>query len=155
MRKYRVKKADLDMNLAPMIDIVFLLLIFFVVASTLNINEVQATIQLPGTNTVEGKSIKEIVLQATIQLPGTNTVEGKSIKEIVLYITKEGQVFLEKEKIGWEQLPDILYECITENKTKKVTIYADRETDFQYIVDMLDLANQLKINQIQFSLHHQ
>jgi biopolymer transport protein ExbD len=118
MRKYRVKKADLDMNLAPMIDIVFLLLIFFVVASTLSINEVQAT----------------------IQLPGTNTVEGKSIKEIVLYITKEGQVFLEKEKIEWEKLPDILYECITENKTKKVTIYADREADFQYIVDMLDLA---------------
>ena len=133
MRKYRVKKADLDMNLAPMIDIVFLLLIFFVVASTLNMNEVQAT----------------------IQLPGTNTVEGKSIKEIVLYITKEGQVFLEKEKIEWEQLPDILYECMTENKTKKVTIYADREADFQYIVDILDLANQLKINQIQFSLHHQ
>jgi biopolymer transport protein ExbD len=133
MRKYRVKKADLDMNLAPMIDIVFLLLIFFVVASTLNINEVQAT----------------------IQLPGTNTVEGKSIKEIVLYITNEGQVFLEKEKIEWEKLPDILYECMTENKTRKVTIYADREADFQYIVDMLDLANKLKINQIQFSLHHQ
>jgi biopolymer transport protein ExbD len=133
MRKYRVKKADLDMNLAPMIDIVFLLLIFFVVASTLNINEVQAT----------------------IQLPGTNTVEGKSIKEIVLCITKEGQVFLEKEKIEWEKLPDILYECMTENKTRKVTIYADREADFQYIVDMLDLANRLKINQIQFSLHHQ
>jgi len=133
MRKYRVKKADLDMNLAPMIDIVFLLLIFFVVASTLNMNEVQAI----------------------IQLPGTSTVEGRSIKEIVLYITKEGQVFLEKEKIEWEQLPDILYECMTENKTKKVTVYADREADFQYIVDMLDLANQLKINQIQFSLHHQ
>ena len=133
MRKYRVKKADLDMNLAPMIDIVFLLLIFFVVASTLNMNEVQAT----------------------IQLPGTNTVEGKSIKEIVLYITKEGQVFLEKEKIGWEQLPNILYECLTENETKEVTVYADREADFQYIVNMLDLANQLKIDHIQFSLHHQ
>ena len=133
MRKYRVKKADLDMNLAPMIDIVFLLLIFFVVASTLNMNEVQAT----------------------IQLPGTNTVEGKSIEEIILYVTKEGQVFFEKEKIEWEQLPDILYECMTENKTKRVTVYADREADFQYIVDILDLANQLKINQIQFTLHHQ
>ena len=133
MRKYRVKKADLDMNLAPMIDIVFLLLIFFVVASTLNMNEVQAT----------------------IQLPGTNTVDGKNIKEIVLYITKEGQVFLEKEKIEWEQLPDILYECMIENKTRKLTVYADREADFQYIVDIFDLANQLKINQIQFSLHHQ
>jgi len=133
MRKYRVKKADLEMNLAPLIDMVFLLLIFFMVASTINMNEVQAT----------------------IQLPGTNTVEEKGIKEIELYITKEGQVFLEKEKIGWEQLSDILNEFMIENETKEVTVYADREADFQYIVNMLDLANQLKINQIQFSLHHQ
>jgi biopolymer transport protein ExbD len=133
MRKYRVKKADLDMNLAPLIDVVFLLLIFFMVASTLNINEVQAT----------------------IQLPGTNTVEGKSIEEIILYVTKEGQVFFEKEKIEWEQLSDILYELIVKNETREVTVYADREVEFQYIVNMLDLANQLKINQIQFTLHHQ
>jgi len=121
------------MNLAPLIDVVFLLLIFFMVASTLNMNEVQAT----------------------IQLPGTNTVEGKSIEEIVLYVTKERQVFFEKEKIEWEQLSDILYELMVKNETREVTVYADREVEFQYIVNMLDLANQLKINQIQFTLHHQ
>ena len=132
MRKYRVKKADLEMNLAPLIDIVFLLLIFFMLASTLNMNEVQAT----------------------IQLPGTNTVEEKNIKETVLYITKEGQVFLEKEKIGWDQLSDILDEFMIENEAKEVTVYADREADFRYIVNMLDLANKLMIDQIQFSLHH-
>ncbi len=133
MRKYRVKKTDLDMNLAPLIDVVFLLLIFFMVASTINMNEVQAT----------------------IQLPGTNTVEGKSTDEIVLYITKEGQLFLEKEKIGWEQLSNTLYDLMIKNETREVTVYADKEVEFQYIVNMLDLANKLKINQIQFALHHQ
>lgn len=133
MRKYQIKKADLEMNLAPLIDVVFLLLIFFMVASTLNMNEVQAT----------------------IQLPGTNTIKGKSIKETVLYITKEGQVFLEEKKIEWDQLPDILYQYMIKNEAKEVMVYADREVGFQYIVNMLDLANQLKINQIQFSLHHQ
>ena len=121
------------MDLAPLIDVVFLLLIFFMVASTLNVNEVQAT----------------------IELPGTNTVEGKSIEEIVLYITKEGQLFLEKEKIGWEQLSNTLYDLMIKNETREVTVYADKEVEFQYIVNMLDLANELKINQIQFSLHHQ
>jgi len=133
MRKYRVKKTDLDMNLAPLIDVVFLLLIFFMVASTINMNEVQAT----------------------IQLPGTNTVEGKSTDEIVLYITKEGQLFLEKEKIEWEQLSNTLYDLMIKNETREVTVYADKEVEFQYIVNMLDLANKLKINQIQFALHHQ
>jgi len=133
MRKYQIKKADLDMNLAPLIDIVFLLLIFFMVASTLNMNEVQAT----------------------IQLPGTNTIKGKSIKETVLYITKEGQFFLEEKKIEWEQLPDSLHECMLENETREITVYADKEVDFQHIVNMLDLANKLKIKEIQFSLLHQ
>ena len=121
------------MNLAPLIDVVFLLLIFFMVASTLNMNEVQAT----------------------IQLPGTNTIKGKSIKETVLYITKEGQVFLEEKKIEWEQLPDSLHECMLENETREITVYADKEVDFQHIVNMLDLANKLKIKEIQFSLLHQ
>ena len=133
MRKYQIKKADLEMNLAPLIDVVFLLLIFFMVASTLNMNEVQAT----------------------IQLPGTNTIKGKSIKETVLYITKEGQVFLEEKKIEWEQLPDSLHECMLENETREITVYADKEVDFQHIVNMLDLANKLKIKEIQFSLLHQ
>ena len=134
MRTYRVKKSDLEINLTSLIDIIFQLLIFFMVTSTfINMNEVQAT----------------------IQLSETNTVKENSIKEIVLYITKEGQVFLEKEKIGWEQLPNILREIMIEKETREVTVYADREVDFQYIVNMLDLANQLKINQIQFSLHHQ
>ena len=133
MRKYQIKKADLEMNLAPLIDVVFLLLIFFMVASTLNMNEVQAT----------------------IQLPGTNTIKGKSIKETVLYITKEGQFFLEEKKIEWEQLPDSLHECMLENETREITVYADKEVDFQHIVNMLDLANKLKIKEIQFSLLHQ
>ena len=134
MRTYRVKKSDLEINLTSLIDVIFQLLIFFMVTSTfINMNEVQAT----------------------IQLSETNTVKENSIKEIVLYITKEGQVFLEKEKIGWEQLPNILREIMIEKETREVTVYADREVDFQYIVNMLDLANQLKINQIQFSLHHQ
>jgi len=133
MRKYRVKKADVEMNLAPLIDIIFLLLIFFMVASTLNMNEVQAT----------------------IQLSGSNTVEEKSIKKTVIFITKEGQVFLEKEKIGWEQLSNSLHEFMLENERREITVYADKEVDFQHIVNMLDLANKLKIKEIQFSLLHQ
>jgi len=130
MRKYRVKKADLDMNLAPLIDIVFLLLIFFMVASTLNINEVKATIQLPETETV-------------------NEMSGDAI---VLYINREGQIFIEEESVQWMELPGILQDWMNQDNTNQVTVYADKEVDFQYIIKMLDLGNQLNIDQMQFSL---
>jgi|AntAceMinimDraft_14_1070370.scaffolds.fasta_scaffold43237_2 biopolymer transport protein ExbD len=130
MRKYRIKKADLDMNLAPLIDIVFLLLIFFMVASTLNINEVKATIQLPETETV-------------------NEMSGDAI---VLYINREGQIFIEEESVQWMELPGILQDWMNQDNTNQVTVYADKEVDFQYIIKMLDLGNQLNIDQMQFSL---
>lgn len=133
MREYRVKKTDLEINLISLIDVVFLLLIFFMISSTfVNVNEVQAT----------------------IQLSETSTVEGNRIKEVVLYLTKEGQVFLGEEEIEWEKLPNRLDTSMSEKGTEEVTVYADREVDFQYIVKVLDLTNRLSINQIQFSLHH-
>jgi len=118
------------MNLAPLIDIVFLLLIFFMVASTLNINEVKATIQLPETETV-------------------NEMSGDAI---VLYINREGQIFIEEESVQWMELPGILQDWMNQDNTNQVTVYADKEVDFQYIIKMLDLGNQLNIDQMQFSL---
>jgi len=132
MRKYTIKKANFEMNLAPLIDVVFLLLIFFMVASTLNLSEVKATIQLPGTGTVEEN--------------------GKG--EFVLYIDRKGQIFSEEEAINWEQVSDILQQFLNQKKTNQIIVYADKEVDFQYIVNMLDVANQLKIDKMQFSLHH-
>jgi len=132
MRRYAIKKANFEINLAPLIDVVFLLLIFFMVASTLNLYEVKAT----------------------IQLPGTDTVQSKERDEIVLYIDREGKFFLEEKAINKEDFPDILKEYLQKKKTNKVTVYADKETDFQVIVNVLDTANQLNIEQLLFSLNH-
>jgi len=133
MRKYTIKKASLEINLAPLIDVVFLLLIFFMVASTLNLNEVRAT----------------------IRLPGTDTIEGKERTAVILYVNKNGQIFLENEETQWDDIPKVLQDYMHQNELNRVTVYADKEVDFQHIVNLLDLANQLNINQMQFSLHHQ
>ena len=132
MRRYAIKKANFEINLAPLIDVVFLLLIFFMVASTLNLYEVKAT----------------------IQLPRTDTVQSKERDEIVLYIDREGKYFLGEKAIKKEDFPDILKEYLQKKKTNQVTVYADKETDFQVIVNVLDTANQLNIEQLLFSLNH-
>jgi len=132
MRKYPIKKTDFEMNLAPLIDIVFLLLIFFMVAATLNLNEVRAT----------------------IQLPETDMVEAHENARVDLFIDKDGQIFLEKKEIQREDISDILQEYLLQKESNRVTVYADKEVDFQVIVNLLDMANQLGIDQMQFSLHH-
>ena len=50
MRRRRVKFSAPDLNMAPMIDIVFLLLIFFMCTSSFNENEGQLPAQMPQTS---------------------------------------------------------------------------------------------------------
>jgi biopolymer transport protein ExbD len=129
MRKYRIKKAGLEMNLAPLIDVVFLLLIFFMVASTLNTNKVRATIQLPKVN---------------MQTESDNNF-------LTLYLDKTGIISTENESIDWDNLQDYLRNQPQE-KLEGIEVYADHEVDFEYIARVMAVANRINIEQIIFLL---
>lgn len=130
MRKYKIKKLDLEMNLAPLIDVVFLLLIFFMVASTLESNEVKATLQLPQVNM---------------------EIENKKDEKIVLYIDNGGKVYMEDANIPWDNLQDYLQTKYPEFPTG-IEVYADKEVDFEYIARLMAISHRAKIEQISFCL---
>lgn len=131
MHKYRIKKADLEINLAPLIDVVFLLLIFFMVASTLHTNEIQATIQLP---------------QVDMQ---TETERHP----MILYLDKSGRVSIDNDFISWDRLPGYLKEKPKE-KLEGIEVYADKEVHFEYITRVMAVASKVKIEKIIFCLEH-
>src|SRR4030042_3376049 len=131
MRKYKIKKLDMEMNMAPLIDIVFLLLIFFMVASTLDINEVRAAIQLP-----------QVDMETSIE------------KDVVnLYLDKTGMIYAGNENISWDMLQDYLKEKHTKF-SEGIEVYADKEVDFEYIARLMAAANKEKIKQIIFRLEY-
>ncbi|SJZ36151.1 ExbD/TolR family protein [Selenihalanaerobacter shriftii] len=129
--KYKVKKDDLEVNLAPMIDVVFLLLIFFMVASTLNLREVKSN----------------------IQLPDTKVVETKKETEINLSITKDGQIYLGKAEVSLEELENRLKSRFNQANKNNLTIFADKEVPFQKVVKVMDVAKRLKVSNLSFALH--
>ena len=117
------------MNMAPLIDVVFLLLIFFMVASTLNANEVRATIQLP-----------QVDMETSIE---------KNV--VTLYLDKTGTIYIGNENISW----DILQEYIKERHddySESVEVYADKEVHFEYIARLMAIANRASLEQIYFLL---
>ncbi len=117
------------MNMAPLIDMVFLLLIFFMVASTLDIDEVQATIQLP-------------------QVDMKTSVE----KDVVtLYLDQAGMIYVGNKNILWDELQDYLKEKHS-NFSAGIEVYADKEVDFEYIARLMAAVNKAKIPQIIFLL---
>lgn len=129
MHKYRIKKLDLEMNMAPLIDVVFLLLIFFMVASTLNTNEVRATIRVP-----------QVELQTEAEK-----------RPVTLYLDKTGTISMENKFISWDMLQEFLRGKPKENP-EGIEVYADKEVDFEYIARVMAVAGKVEIEQIVFCL---
>jgi biopolymer transport protein ExbD len=136
MRKYEIKKLDMEINIAPLIDVVFLLLLFFMLASTLDTNEIRATIQLPQA---EGQISRE------------------KDKSIALYLDKNGMIYVGKEHISWDVLPSYLKENIGgfHDSHDSIEVYADKEVDFDYVARIMVMGGKLEIEKINFLLKHE
>ncbi len=118
------KPEDPDVNLTPMIDVVFLLLLFFMV-STSFIRESSMKVDLPqatGQQLTEKQSPIDIVINADGEFIINNTVLKTPSKE---------------------QLSTLLKKTVGDNKDPHIIISADATTDYQNIVTAMDTAQQL------------
>ncbi len=111
---------DQSLNLAPMIDVVFLLLIFFMVATTFATMEERVDLDLPQAES------------------GTQSAESPD--ELVLDVTEAGQVFVEGRAMSDDELADLMQRTARRNPSTPVTVRGDRTTDYGRIVQVLDLA---------------
>lgn len=127
---YKINQPDLELNLAPMIDVVFLLLIFFIVASTLNLQQVKKDVQLPTTKAVKQKK-----------------KTGLSVA-----ITKQGKLYVGKKQVSWQHIEKYLTEELNQQEQQTITIFADKKVAFQQIVRLMDIAKQLPVNNLSFVL---
>lgn len=123
------KKGELFLELTPLIDVVFLLLIFFLVATSFTKFE---------------KSGIEIELpQSTIQ-------EISDIKEIQILIDKNKNIYLnfndngkkESKKISKDSLAQELEMKLELSKDKNVIISGDKSLDYGYIVEIMTISKE-------------
>jgi len=120
----RQKKEDDSVNLTPLIDVVFLLLIFFMVSTTFT-KETHLSLDLPeseGEPLVENKRQIEILINAD----GSYAINGQSVVNTTLITLKSA---IEKTAEGDTSLPMI--------------ISADAKTPHQSVVRAMDAAGQL------------
>ncbi|MBL1294657.1 MAG: biopolymer transporter ExbD [Thiotrichales bacterium] len=120
---------DLDVNLTPLIDVVFLLLIFFMVSTTFNrVSEIQ--IDLPESS--------EHAIESTVDA-------------IEITIDVEGQYFVNKQRLVNTQavtLKRALSDAIANQKNPPVTLVADANTPYQAVITAMDVAAQLGISRL-------
>lgn len=119
----RQNKEMVEVNLTPLIDVVFLLLIFFMVSTTFT-KENHLSIDLPEAS-AEQQPVATNRLEIIITATGSYSINDKALINNQLDTLKRGLV---KAANGEEGLP--------------VTITADAKTPHQAVVRAMDAAGQ-------------
>ena len=125
------KKRELEISLTPMIDVVFLLLIFFMVTTSFN-RESELKLNLPEAN-------------------GSEVTEKKSI---MLSISADGIYYVNNRQLINQKLATLksaLRKAAGDTRSQPIVIQADAKTPHQFVVSALDVAGNLGFRKITFA----
>jgi len=126
--KYQPKQRESTLNLAPMIDIVFLLLIFFLVSSTLQGEEALYN----------------------ITVPDSNLGSSSSVEIVELFVDNNNRYFYNEQEYSELEMNQLLSEKINASDNKSVKIYADKKSDFQAVISLIQLLKDNNFDKISF-----
>ncbi len=119
------QKRKLFINVASLIDVVFLLLIFFMVSSTFR--------EQPGLK---------------LELPEAKTAEIGELKEYTLFIGTDGKMFLNQDPVTFDNLEDALKAALADMKERALVLKADREVQHGTVVRVMDIARQSGVKKL-------
>ena len=120
----RRTRVDADINLTPLIDVVFLLLIFFMVSTTFT-RETQLKVDLPESASGEHADSGQQQIELLISANGEVAINGKMLIRPDMETLKAA---LARESSGDSSLP--------------VVITADANTPHQAVITAMDAAGQ-------------
>jgi len=128
-RLKRKNSKNLILDMTPMIDVVFLLLIFFMVATTFQDVDSSVNIELPKSSSEHKITIK--------------TLEVKINKDLEIYlIVKNLNGKNEMMKVDQEDLKEKLGQRLELTKDKNVIVSADKSVNYQSLIEVLDIAKE-------------
>lgn len=133
MQFRRQANQDEQINLTPLIDVVFLLLIFFMVSTTFT-KETHLEIDLPEASAEPVTATETAMIDLTINASGDYAING--------------QVVVNQQAVT---LRRALNELAQGDNTLPLTITADATTPHQAVVRAMDVAGQLGFAQLRIT----
>jgi biopolymer transport protein ExbD len=104
-----------DINMGPLIDMVFLLLIFFVVTTSF---------------------VKEAGID--VQRSTAATAEVKERGNVMIGLTAEGEVYMEGKRIDMRSIRPLVERALAEDPESAVVIVADKASETGDVVQVMD-----------------
>lgn len=121
------RKASV-IDISPMMDMVFILLIFFIVTSTFT-RETGIDITKP-----KASSAKELAKES-----------------ILIGVTRQGTIHINESQVNLSSLQTILKQMMMEAPDRPVIIVSDRDAPSGRIVDILDECNLARVRKVSIS----
>jgi biopolymer transport protein ExbD len=127
-RKQRVEEEEAAIDMTPMLDIVFIMLIFFIVTTS-------------------------FVKQAGVEVlkPAAKTAVREKSANIFVAVTEEGDVWLDRRKVDVDRVTINIERLLQEQPTDIVIVQADEEADHGVVVKVMDQIKAADIKRILIS----
>jgi biopolymer transport protein ExbD len=110
-----VQPEEADINLAPMLDIVFIMLIFFVVTTSF---------------------VKESGIE--VNRPTAETSERRPRGNILIAIAPNGEIWIDKRPVDIRGVRAVVERLIAENPEGAVIVQGDRDAPIGLLVEVMD-----------------
>jgi biopolymer transport protein ExbD len=111
----RSRSSNAEINISPLIDLVFLLLIFFMVTTSF---------------------VKETGVD--VNRPSAATAEISENTGIMIAVSKTGDIFFDRKKTDIRSIRSLVAKSLAENPKAQVIIVADTESQTGEVIQIMD-----------------
>ncbi len=104
-----------DVNVTPLLDIVFIMLIFFIVTSTF--------VKEPGVEVMRPEAV---------------TAEERRLASIIVAISSEDEIWINKEQVELQEVRAVVEQLRRENPKGTAVVQADAESKSRLLVEVVN-----------------
>ena len=127
----KLKDPSVGFQIAPMLDVVLVLLMFFVTSQIYAQWEAEMDISLPTAKTAQEEP----------RLPG----------EIIVNVSREGTITVSGQTLDADRLGVVLKRLVAVYPGQPLIIRADRKTAYEHVVGVLDICRRCDVWNVSFA----
>jgi biopolymer transport protein ExbD len=125
MRYSRSRARSATLNLTPLIDVVLVLIVFFLMTTTF--------VLAPGIK---------------VDLPPGRTMQRTSDSDALVVITQDGTVYYQNERVDLQTLHVALSQAQQQHLGLRLVIQADKSAQHGRVVEVMDMAKGMGIDRL-------
>jgi biopolymer transport protein ExbD len=126
MRIRREERRRARIEIIPLIDVTFLLLVFFIYISL-------------------SMTIRQGI---PLRLPLAETVERDRTEAVEVSVDRSGQVYLNEKPVALEKLCETLRARVSDQSVKQVVLRGDKRVTYERMVEVLDRIREAGIGKV-------